>query len=76
MSRRRDHDFARQWEQRAFHRHHQHDGRIAAGLQRVRIPIAQTVDDLMHEPVVIPETKAGAIREFYEFVKNPLTQSG
>ena len=30
------------------HRHHERDGGIAAGLQRVIIPIAQALDDLMH----------------------------
>ena len=58
MRRRWNHDFAGQREQRTFHRHHQRDERITARLQRVIIPIAQGLDDLMHKAVVIAEKQA------------------
>jgi len=54
----RDDDFARQREQGAFDGHHQHDGGIAARLQRMIIPIAQALDDLMHGAQFIAERRA------------------
>lgn len=55
----RNDDFTGQRENGTFHRHHQRDGRITAGLQGMIIPIAQALNDLMHAGV-IAETRIGA----------------